>query len=51
MNTSLFSPLQTWFSGAMLEAEGGWGKYPKTMYACAKKGGDRRTGAADNVNR
>ena len=29
MNTSLFCPLQTWISEAMLEAEGGWGKYPK----------------------
>ena len=31
MNTSLFCPLQTWFSEAMLEAEGGWGKYPKLV--------------------
>ena len=38
MITSLFSPLQTCFSGAMLEAEGGWGKYPKTRYARTKKG-------------
>ena len=37
MKTSLFCPLQTWISEAMLEAEGGWGKYPKTMYACARK--------------
>ena len=29
MNTSLFCPLQTRISKAMLEAEGGWGKYPK----------------------
>ena len=33
MNTSLISSLQTWISEAMLEAEGGWGKYPKTRYA------------------
>ena len=29
MKTSLFSTLQTCISEAMLEAEGGWGKYPK----------------------
>ena len=29
MKTSLFCPLQTRISEAMLEAEGGWGKYPK----------------------
>ena len=31
MNTSLFCTLQTRISEAMLEAEGGWGKYPKTV--------------------
>ena len=41
MNTSLFCPLQTWISEAMLEAEGGWGKYPKLKYACARKGNIR----------
>ena len=50
MKTSLYFPLQTCISGAMLEAEGGWGKFPKTMYAHVKKGGNRRTGAADDVN-
>ena len=29
MKTSLFCTLQTRISEAMLEAEGGWGKYPK----------------------
>ena len=29
MKTSLFCPLQIRISKAMLEAEGGWGKYPK----------------------
>ena len=38
MNTSLFCPLQTRISEAMLEAEGGWGKYPKTRCACTRKG-------------
>ena len=29
MKTSLSCTFQTWISEAMLEAEGGWGKYPK----------------------
>ena len=56
MNTSLFCTLQTWISEAMLEAEGGWGKYPKQgtraqereiyvrkkgKYTCARKGNIR----------
>ena len=61
MNTSLFCPLQTWISEAMLEAEGGWGKYPKQgtrarereirvqerRDVCANKKGCRKTGTVN----